>query len=219
MGLRDRKWTSGSRTRQRFDRVIATDSSAQQLAHARPHARVHYRVATAEASGLPDGSADLVTVAQALHWFDRDRFYAEARRVLAPRAVLAVWSYGDPIVEDGAAIDAALQHFNLQVLGRYWPSGRGLVGEGYRRIPFPFAELPAPSFVLERTWTLGELARYLRSWSARQQYVAMHGTDPVTPFERSLVSLWGSPETTRVLRWPLTLRVGRRQDPLVRGAP
>lgn len=125
-----------------FDRVIATNASAEQIAHARAHQRIEYRVATAEASGLANASADLVTVAQALHWFDRDRFYAEAKRVLVPRGVLAVWSYGDPTIPDDDALDAALQHFNLVTLGAYWPAGRGLVGRATRQLVFPLRRSP-----------------------------------------------------------------------------
>jgi ubiquinone/menaquinone biosynthesis C-methylase UbiE len=191
-----------------FDRIIATDASAAQIAHAQPSPRIEYRVALAEASGLTNGSVDLVTVAQALHWFDRDRFYAEARRVLAPGGVLAVWSYDDPAIEDDAALDTALRHFNTVTLGPYWPTGRGLTGDGYRRIPFPFDEIPAPSFVIGREWTLAELAQYLRSWSSRAQYLAQHGTDPVTLFERDLAPRWGGANRRHSVRWPVTMRVG-----------
>jgi SAM-dependent methyltransferase len=191
-----------------FDRVIATDASAEQLAHARVNPRVEYRVALAEASGLSDGAVDLVTVAQALHWFDLDRFYAEAKRVLVPRGVLAVWSYDDPVVADDAAVDAALRHYNHVTVGPYWPSNRGLVGDGYRRLAFPFDEVPAPGFVIVRRWTLHELAQYLRSWSARARYLAQHGTDPVPPFIDSLGPIWGDPATRHEVRWPVTVRIG-----------
>jgi len=191
-----------------FDHVIATDASAEQIARARAHPRVEYRVALAEASGLPTASVQLITVAQALHWFDRDRFYDEARRVLVPDGTLAVWSYGDPTIDDDQALDGALQHFNLVTLGSYWPPGRGQVGEGYRRIPFPFPEVRAPRFVIERAWTLGQFTQYLRSWSSRARYLAQHGTDPVTPFEDALAKIWGSPATRHTVRWLLTVRTG-----------
>jgi ubiquinone/menaquinone biosynthesis C-methylase UbiE len=192
-----------------FERVIATDASAQQLAHARAHPRVEYHVAPAEASGLADGSADLITVAQALHWFDRDRFYAEATRVLVPHGVLAVWSYGDPAMPDDNALDAALQHFNLVTLGPYWPAGRGLVGGAMRQLVFPFAEIAAPPIDIVRRWTLSELALYVRSWSSRAAYLKRHGADPVSPFLETLAPIWGDPETRHEVRWKVTMRVGR----------
>ncbi len=195
-----------------FEHVIATDASAQQLAHARANPRIEYRVATAEASGLADGSADLVTVAQALHWFDRDRFYAEVKRVLVPRGVLGVWSYGDPAIPDDSVLDAALQHFNLVTLGEYWPAGRGLVGRATRQLVFPFSEIAAPAIDIVRRWTLSELAQYLRSWSSCAAYLKRHGTDPVAPFLETLTPIWGDPETRHELRWEVTMRVGRNLD-------
>ncbi len=191
-----------------FAQVIATDASESQVEHARGHPNVEYRVAAAESSGLAGASVDLVTVAQALHWLDRDRFYAEVRRVLAPGGALAVWTYGDPSIEGDSAVDAALQHFNHETLGSYWPAGRGDVGEGYLRYPFPFAEVPTPHFEIEREWTLAELGRYARSWSSTVRYVSQHGTDPVAGFETDLAAIWGAPETRHWVRWQITLRAG-----------
>jgi len=200
-----------------FERVIATDASAQQVEHARPHPRIEYRVATAEASGLPDAAVDLVTVAQALHWFDRDRFYEEAKRVLVPRGVLAVWSYGDPDIADDAALDAALKHFNWVTMGPYWPAGRGLVGSATRQLVFPFDEIPAPPIDIVRHWTLDELAQYLRSWSSRAAYLKQHGTDPVSPFLDMLAPIWGQRDTRHEVRWGVTMRVGKTEGLGVRG--
>src|SRR5215475_11590766 len=70
-----------------FDRVIATDASKKQIANAEPHNRVEYHVAPAENSGIPSGTIDLIMVAQALHWFDLDRFYGQAGRVLKPDGI------------------------------------------------------------------------------------------------------------------------------------
>jgi SAM-dependent methyltransferase len=114
-----------------FAQVVATDASASQIAAAAARSNVRYRVATAVASGLPDACADLVCVAQALHWFDLVPFYAEVRRVLRARGVLAVWTYGVLHVE-GDEIDARMQRFYWDTLGAYWPAERKLVEEGYR---------------------------------------------------------------------------------------
>lgn len=191
-----------------FARVIATDSSAKQLAHAPPHERIEYRVAPAEDCGLPDGCADAITVAQALHWFDLGRFYTEARRVLAPGGALVVWSYNDAILDD-TALDAELQRYNNTTVGSYWPPERQIVRDGYRTVPFPFAHLATPSLTLTREWALAELAGYLRSWSATARYVAEHRTDPVVEFERSVADKWGDPTTRRVVSWPLVVLAGR----------
>jgi SAM-dependent methyltransferase len=191
-----------------FERVIATDTSAKQLAEATPHPRIDYRVAPAESSGLGDHVADAVTVAQALHWFDIPRFYTEARRVLVPGGLVAVWTYNDPMLGD-AGLDGQLQRFNRETVGKYWPPERQLVRDGYRTIPFPFTPVATPELVLMREWTLAELAGYVRSWSATARYAAERATDPVVAFETELASEWGDPTARRQIRWPLVLMAGR----------
>lgn len=193
---------------ERFEAVVATDASAGQIAEAPPRPRVTWRVAPAEASGLPNCSVDLVTVAQALHWFDLDRFYAEVRRVLAVDGIIAVWSYGFHQLGD-EAIDREARQFYHHIVGPYWPPERRLVEEGYRTIPFPFAEVPAPAFAMRAQWSLPQLLGYFRSWSATARYLAARGHDPVEELERNLQPPWGSSETVRGITWPLVLRVGR----------
>jgi SAM-dependent methyltransferase len=190
-----------------FERIIATDASAKQIANASPHPGITYHVATAENSGIVDTSVDAITVAQALHWFNLDRFYTEVRRVATPGAVIAVWSYGDPVL-DAPGLDTALQQFNGGTVGSYWPAERHTVGAGYTRLPFPFAEVPSPSLWLEQRWTRNAFTGYLRTWSAVGAYRTAHGADPVTEFEQTLSADWNGHET-HVVRWPLTIRAGR----------
>jgi SAM-dependent methyltransferase len=204
---------------QHFERVIATDASAAQIEHASPHPRVEYRVAPAEASGLPDRSVTLVTVAQALHWLDRPRFYAEVRRVTRPGSVLAVWTYHTIIV--APAIDALVARFYRDEVGPYWARDRALVEDGYRSVDFPFPELAAPTFTMSADWTLPDLEGYLRSWSAVQRYQADRGEDPVTALHAELAPLWGEAHERRTVRWPLSCRVARiaEEETAGRGAP
>jgi ubiquinone/menaquinone biosynthesis C-methylase UbiE len=191
-----------------FERVVATDASQAQIDAATPHPRIEYRVAPAEASGLPDSSVDLVTVAQALHWFELAGFYAEVRRVLRPGGVLAAWTYGVLSVE-GAEVDALVQRFYHDTVGPYWPFERAHVEDGYRSLPFPFAEIAAPCFTMRASRTLFELLEYIRSWSATHRFMVANGTDPVIALEQQLAPLWGASPRRRQLVWPLSLRVGR----------
>lgn len=191
-----------------FERVVATDASRTQIDSAPPHPRVAYRVASAESSGLSAGSADLVAVAQALHWFDLERFYAEVRRVAKPGGLLAVWTYGILAVDD-ARLDARLLAFYRDTVGPYWPPERLHVESGYRTLPFPFAELEPPPFAMEADWSLAQLLGYLRSWSATGRFLAEKGLDPVAPLEAQLTRRWGGPNRKRRIAWPLSLRVGR----------
>jgi ubiquinone/menaquinone biosynthesis C-methylase UbiE len=192
-----------------FARVIATDISAEQIANAHAHAGVEYRVAPAECSGLPDAAANLITVCQALHWLDRPRFFAEARRVLAPGGALIATVYGDAQVAGDERLDAMLQRFNKQTMGEYWPLNRGLVDELYAGIEFPFRLLPAPQLTMTKQWTRAQLAGYLRSWSATARYVQRHGKDPVANFEREMQHGWNEACERREIRWPFRIFAGR----------
>ena len=191
----------------RFDVVIATDISPSMLEQAPRHPRVVYRALPAEASELASESADLVTVAQALHWLDLKAFYEEAARVLRPGGVLAVWTYASPQL-DSAALQHQLTQFYGEVVGPYWPRDRRHVEEGYRTLWFPFAELDPPLFAIEEWWTLPQLLGYVTTWSATQRYRELVGRDPVPDLERDLAAEWGS--SIRRVRWPLTVRLGRR---------
>lgn len=192
---------------ERFSRVVATDASREQIDAAQRHPRVDYRVALAEHSGLPDQAAAGVTVAQALHWFDLPRFYAEVRRVLVPGGFVAVWAYGVNRIE-GADADRVARHFYGETLGAYWPESRRLVEEGYASLPFPFVEEHPPAFQMEATWTLDQLLGYYGTWSATRQYIKQRGEDPLIPLRSELAHTWRDGGTRRVT-WPLALRVGR----------
>ncbi|QKT04744.1 class I SAM-dependent methyltransferase [Ectothiorhodospiraceae bacterium 2226] len=189
-----------------FPRVLATDASAAQIAQAQAHPRIAYRVARAEASGLADASVDLLTVAQALHWFDLPAFYAEARRVLKPHGVIAVWTYGAFRFES-RALDALMQDFYANTLGPYWPPARVHVETGYRRLAFPFEEFGAPAFTLDARLTREALLGYLGTWSAVGRFKAQRGWDPVEELATQLDAVWGE-AVEHSVRWPLKLRVG-----------
>jgi len=195
---------------QHFAQVIATDASASQIANAQPHPRVLYRVAPAEHSGLDDRSLDLVSVAQALHWFDLDAFYAEVRRVLRPGGVLAAWTYRASQIEP--EIDEILNHFDRHTLGPYWPAQIQASIDEYRGLPFPFAEITPPEFWMEQTWSLFDLLGYLSSWSAVQRYREARGENPIDLLLPRLAQAWGPPDQPKPVRWRVPMRIGRRKD-------
>ena len=190
-----------------FKRVFATDPSATQIENAEARANVEYRVEPAEQCSLADASVDLVTVAQALHWFDHARFYAQVRRVLKPDGMFAAWTYADCRVD--AAIDAVKDHLYVDLTGPYWLPERAHVESGYRSLPFSFEEIETPAFEMQACWTLAQFLAYLRSWSATQRYLKERGIDPVGEVEADLARAWGDPFAPRIVRWDFHLRCGR----------
>ena len=191
----------------KFKHVVATDASEQQIANAQPHERVAYRVATAYNSGIESNSVDAVTVAQAMHWFDADRFYAESHRVLVPGGAIALWGYGDPVIDD-SGVNAVIHEYNRSTIEDFWQPERQILLDGYRTIPFPFDEIDVPDFTLEAHWTLDELLGLLRTWSATASYAAHIGRDPIDDVERELTPLWGKREERHRIAWPLFIRAG-----------
>lgn len=190
-----------------FQRVHATDLSALQVAQAKPHPRIDYRTAPAEASGLADRSCDLVAVAQALHWFCNDGFYAEVKRVLKPGGIFAAWTY--TLLRGEPELNAIVGDFYTSVVGPYWPPERRWVDLGYRDMPFPCADIVTPEFEIRLEWTLADLLAYVRTWSATQRCIGETGTDPCTVLGERLRDVWPDPETRKTIIWPIALRCGR----------
>jgi SAM-dependent methyltransferase len=191
-----------------FARVIATDASEDQIRSATPNPRIEYRISSAEESNLETASCDIVTVAQALHWFDLPAFYAEAKRVLKPEGALAVWSYN--LLRIDPAIDKLVNRFYTDTVGPFWPPERKIVEHGYRDLPFPFIEMRAPEFCMTAEWSVGDLLGYLGTWSASRRYQDKTGHDPVALLESELRNNWPDKRSPLHVRWPLAVRIGRR---------
>jgi SAM-dependent methyltransferase len=192
-----------------FDWVIATDASESQIANAERHERIEYRIAPAEENGLPSRNFDLVMVAQALHWLNHERFYPEVRRVLKENGVFAASAYN--LLHSEQAIDEIVNRYYYEIVGPFWPPERALI-ERFATIPFPFSEINTPTFEIEAQWDLEHLIGYLRSWSSTQRFIAATNRNPLDEIADELRQAWGDPKQARRIVWPLTLRIGRRDD-------
>ena len=186
----------------------ATDLSPQQLAQATPDPRIRFLAAPAEASGLADDSCDLITIAQALHWFCHDSFYTEVRRVLKPGGIIAAWTY--TLLDAKPSINAVIKQFHDHTVGPWWPPERKWVDLGYVGMPFPFAEFPAARFTISREWSIVQLLDYVGTWSAVQRYRAETGHDAILELHERLEAVWDKPDQVRTIRWPLAIRCGRK---------
>jgi len=190
-----------------FDKVHATDASAGQISMAYPHEKVEYHVEPAEHVSLDDASADLATVAVAIHWFNFDEFYREVQRVLKPEGILAAWTYN--LTEISPEIDVLIQQYYGEILNGYWPERIHYLEEKYETLPFPFEEILHPSFTMESHWSLIQFAGFLDSWSATQRYKSQKGQHPLGLIWDQLLAAWGGEKETRLVRWPLHFRIGR----------
>lgn len=187
-----------------FKEIVATDASASQIAHAEKKENITYRVGPAENSGLKDRSADLITVAQALHWFDFKNFYSEVERIAREKAIIAAWTYG--LFSVNTEIDSVIYRYYNEITGAYWPAERRYIEERYETIPFPFNRIDPPGFTIEATYSLEDLHQYLLTWSASQRYIQDKGADPFMLIAADLEKIWHG---EKKVYWPIYLLVGR----------
>jgi ubiquinone/menaquinone biosynthesis C-methylase UbiE len=190
------------------EHVKATDLSEEQLKHARPHPRIQYSQGKAEQTTFPDASFDLVTVAQAYHWFDQQAFCSEVRRICRPDGVVAIWGYG-LCKAARPDIDAHFRHFYFDVTDPYWDPGRRYIDEEYRTVYFELDELKVDRhFSILASWNIQQFRGYLNSWSAVQKYISVHGVNPVDAFISELRASWDD-ESVVDFEFPIFLRMGR----------
>ena len=191
-----------------FEHIEATDISAEQIQQAIPHPRVKYSLSPAEKTSFKNHMFDMVVAAQAIHWFDLDSFYNEARRVLKPAGLIAVTGYAFPALE--REMDGIMKRVLLEAIDPFWAEGNRMIMSGYDKLPFPFEEVPlSESFAIEVEWTLAQFLDYLRTWSAVKRFVKERGVDPTLNLQKEFEPIWGNADATRLVTMPLFTRVGR----------
>jgi len=190
-----------------FERVIATDESAEMIAQAPDDPQIEYGVAEAEDSGIDTDSVDLVTVASAIHWFDLGRFYAEVRRVVRPGGVIAAWTYYTPVF--GNDVDAIIMHLARDVLADFWDSRLHYVVDEFHDLPFPFEPIEAPSFRTDMRWNMEDLLAYFETWSSSVKNREAVGAHPTDLIRGDLARAGGDPDRKQDLHFPLYMRHGR----------
>ncbi|MES1214784.1 MAG: class I SAM-dependent methyltransferase [Bacteroidota bacterium] len=189
-----------------FEQVFATDISQKQIDNAYKAGNIIYSVQPAEKTNFADNSFDLISVSQALHWFQFDEFYSEVKRVARPGAWIAVWMYG--LLNISPEIDEIVcVQFYKNTLGIYWDYERKFVDENYSTIPFPFREIQTPLFEIHYKWTLQELEGYLNTWSALQKFIAINQFNPVDVIIQKIKPIVRNEKMNVV--FPLHLRMGQ----------
>lgn len=189
-----------------FDAVYASDASTNQIDHAAGHPKITYTVERAEDVSLQDDSVDLLTVAVALHWFDFDEFYRQAKRVLKPGGIIAAWTYVLPMIDPET--DAIIRDLHDNTLDGYWLPENELGLQEYETIPFPFTPVVIPKFYFRKMMDIDDVLGYLRSWSAVQRYIDRNDVDPLQETAASLRSLWNDGSSKEVV-WRVIIKAGR----------
>jgi ubiquinone/menaquinone biosynthesis C-methylase UbiE len=188
-----------------FEKVYATDISQKQLDNAAQASNIFYSLQPAEQTNFPDHQFDLVTVSQALHWLQFEKFYTEVNRVTKPGGYLAVWMYGGLSISP--EIDRLKKDHYSNTLGAYWDMERQHVDDNYTSIPFPFEEIKCPSFKIQFHWTIEELRGYLNTWSALQKFIAANNYNPVDELVEQIRPYWTKERME--INFPVTLRMGQ----------
>jgi ubiquinone/menaquinone biosynthesis C-methylase UbiE len=191
-----------------FQMVYATDLSQKQIQQAKKHPQIRYSQGRAEQSGLAPGIADLITVAQAFHWFDHKLFFKEARRIINPQSgILALWIYEQSIIHP--KLDEVLSDFHKQVVGVFGANELHTFKSRFSKLEIPFQQITPPSFEMTQTWSLEQLKGYLFTWSATQTAIKKTGKNPVEEYSSRIDAAWGDPKALHEVKWPMMLRVGR----------
>jgi hypothetical protein len=190
-----------------FEQVWATDISQNQLKQAAVVPNITYIHTRSEETDFKSGSFDLITIAQAIHWFDFEKFYQEVNRVAKTNALVAAWGYG--LLHIHPLLDPIIEEFYSEQIGQYWDSERKYIDEAYQTIPFPFREIDTPDFFIEVAWSLEKLEGYFNTWSSVQKYIDKQGQNPVTDVIKKLQPLWQPIEAKKTIRFPVFMRAGR----------
>jgi hypothetical protein len=190
-----------------FSRIEATDISDRQLAQAVQHPSIHYSQSPETQTTFEDNTFDLITVAQAYHWFSFDGFHQEATRVSRPGAIVAVWGYG-LITTPDEQLEDRIRSFYTSTVGQYWDPERKYVDESYQTIPFPFTALPSREFNIHMQWSRIDLLGYLNTWSSVQHFIKANGYNPIGQWAETISPAWKA-EETRQFTFPLFCRIGK----------
>ncbi len=210
---RDRAWDCASGNGQAavglvksFSKVYASDISHEQIANAFQSPNIEYSVQAAENTNYMDHQFDLVNVAQALHWFDYEKYWDEVSRVLNPRGVFVAYSYIWPAVNN--AVDDVVEQSLKKIIEPYWASNNRIVWDGYKTVDFPFKRLATPDIDLTNQWDLHQFVDYLHTWSATRRCMEEIGDDFFNAAKENLTKVWGDPNTKMTIKNPLTIIAG-----------
>jgi SAM-dependent methyltransferase len=187
-----------------FQQVYATDISSKQIEHAVKQVNIHYAIEPAEKTSIANNQVDLITVSQALHWFNFEKFYAEVKRVSKPTCIIAVWTYS--LLKIDLITDALIHKYHFDTLQNYWDNERKYVDDGYNTVPFPFKIIDTPEFFIEVNWNTEDLEGYFNTWSALQKFIKENNYNPVPALMKEIKQHWPASEVRKII-FPIHLKM------------
>lgn len=190
-----------------FKEVFATDLSAAQINNAEKKKNIFYSVENAEETLFAENKFDLITVAQAIHWFDFKKFYNKVNKTLNNGGIIAIIGYD--VFRINKEMDLLIDKFYTETTGPYWDAERKYIEEHYKTIPFPFKEIKTPDFSMSYNWEFEQVIGYLNTWSAVQHYIRKNNENPVDKFLIQLKKAWGT-VLKRKITFPVFMRTGRK---------
>lgn len=188
-----------------FNSIKASDLSEQQIINAIEKKNIDYSVEVAETTGFKDYSFDLITVGQAYHWFNFDKFHNEVKRLLRPGGTIALFGYGLHSIDN--ELDGPISHFYHEVIGPYWDEERKYIDGHYKNTPFPYHEIASPIFEFETYWDLKHYLGYINTWSAVKHFEKANGFNPVDDLENEIKAFWN--EEQKLVKFPIFMRLGK----------
>lgn len=213
----------------KFKSVYGIDTLAEQINNAVPRDNITYQVGAGEdLSQFGDHSVDMITVGTAFHWFDHDKFFKEAKRVLKHNTgTLAVFGYFFPVISNEPKANELVKKL-VDKFEKYTNPNVRFVQNMYRDIVFPFKEqawyitpksedttnisLPTTGSLMEASMTMENYRHYMKTASAYFNYMEGHpNDDPVDKLVEDIMKTLNITDNQHVinLEWPTALVLAR----------
>ncbi len=196
----------------RFNKIIATDISSSQIAHAILKNNIEYKVENIYDANIPKNSVDLIAVAQAFHWLDQLKFYNKVREVMKPCGTLAIWCHS-PYPDEIADVTKKYLSLVIESLPKdemtVYMKNLAYIESGYAKIDMPFEIRNYKLFEMIQQWDMYRYVGYLESISASNIYKEKYGHSAVVNIIDDLRKIWGNESKKMTLNWKIHLHTFR----------
>lgn len=203
-----------------FKKYIGVDVSEGQVAQAnaspnKPSNAEYHAMPCEHLPFIQDNSVDVISASQSYHWFDHSKFCKEARRILKPGGMLAVYAYLTlEITSEQATAEQNLLIENARkrvydVLDQYFDSAREYVRQQYRTVEFPYEDVTRLTLRDHFKQDLAFFKSFLQTMSPYQTILANDSAKAKgmldafdTDVKNALGNLWKGDETPLSLSRP-----------------